>query len=132
MTKIVITYSALILSLMIFFQLMMSSLTYSADKKELYLAITAAAFLLLGLMLGGKSYKKLISLGESSDLTQREVEILQLIAEGHTNREIAEHFFISLNTVKTHIQNIYSKLGVKRRTQAVLKAKKEKIILLGD
>ena len=56
-------------------------------------------------------------------LSQRELEVLQLIAQGSSNLEIAERLFISLHTVKTHARRIHSKLGVERRTQAVAKAK---------
>lgn len=56
-------------------------------------------------------------------ISQREYEVLQLMAEGHTNQEIADQLFISLNTVKTHSSNLFAKLDVKRRTQAVQKAK---------
>ncbi len=56
-------------------------------------------------------------------LTDREIEVLQLIAEGLTNIEIAARLYLSLNTVKSHTRNIYGKLGVKNRTQAVAKAK---------
>ena len=61
-------------------------------------------------------------------LTQREVEVLQLIAEGKSNQEIASALFVSLNTVKTHISNLFSKLEVQRRTQAVQKARALKLI----
>lgn len=56
-------------------------------------------------------------------LSQRELEVLQLIAQGNSNLEIADRLFISLHTVKTHARRIHSKLGVERRTQAVAKAK---------
>jgi LuxR family maltose regulon positive regulatory protein len=56
-------------------------------------------------------------------LSERELEVLQLIAEGLTNPEIASRLFVSLNTVKAHARNIYGKLGVHNRTQAVAKAK---------
>lgn len=62
------------------------------------------------------------------DLSKRELEILSLLAGGHSNQEIAEKLFISLSTVKTHIQNIYQKLDVKRRTQAIEKARTLNII----
>jgi DNA-binding CsgD family transcriptional regulator len=58
------------------------------------------------------------------DLTAREVQVLQLIAKGCSNQEIADQLFVSLNTVKTHISKILSKLDVKRRTQAVEKARR--------
>lgn len=56
-------------------------------------------------------------------LTKRELDVLRLIAEGDTNREIAQSLTISLNTVKGHTHRIYSKLKVQTRTQAVIKAK---------
>ena len=56
-------------------------------------------------------------------LSERELEVLQLIAEGLTNREIASRLFLSLNTVKAHTRNIYGKLGTHNRTQAVARAR---------
>ncbi len=56
-------------------------------------------------------------------LTERELEVLQLIAEGLTNQEVANRLYLSLHTVKAHARNIYGKLSVKNRTQAVAKAK---------
>ncbi len=61
-------------------------------------------------------------------LTKRELEILFLIAAGLKNQEIADQLFISLNTVLYHIKNIYSKLGVNKRTQAIAKAKEINLI----
>jgi len=56
-------------------------------------------------------------------LSERELEVLQLIAEGLTNREIGDRLFLSLNTVKAHTRNIYGKLGVHSRMQAVSRAR---------
>ena len=56
-------------------------------------------------------------------LTEREIELLSLIAEGLANQAIAQRLFISLPTVKWHTSNIYRKLGVRSRTQAVVKAR---------
>jgi len=52
-------------------------------------------------------------------ITPREFEILGLIAQGLSNREIADRLFVSENTVKTHSSRLFDKLGAKRRTQAV-------------
>jgi len=52
-------------------------------------------------------------------VTRRELEILELIAQGMSNREIAGKLFVSENTVKTHSSRLFDKLGAKRRTQAV-------------
>jgi LuxR family maltose regulon positive regulatory protein len=56
-------------------------------------------------------------------LSEREIEVLQLIAEGLTNPDIAARLYLSLNTVKVHTRNIYGKLGVNNRTQAVARAR---------
>jgi len=56
-------------------------------------------------------------------LSEREIEVLQLIAEGLTNQAIAKRLYLTVNTVKAHTRNIYSKLGVNNRTQAVARGK---------
>src|ERR687896_559914 len=61
-------------------------------------------------------------------LTAREVEVLQLLAFGHTNRDIADQLFISPDTVKTHLEHIYQKLGATDRTAAVAEALRRRLI----
>lgn len=61
-------------------------------------------------------------------ISKRELEVLQLIAEGLTNREIADRLFVSENTIKTHSSNLFEKMEVERRTQAIDKAKKLNLI----
>ena len=61
-------------------------------------------------------------------LTAREMEILKLIADGKSNKVIAEELFITIKTVKTHITNILSKLDVEDRTQAAVYAHRHKLI----
>ena len=56
---------------------------------------------------------------EHEVLSSREIEVLKALIEGLSNKEIGEKLFISISTVKTHIINIYSKLGVKNRVEAV-------------
>lgn len=63
-------------------------------------------------------------------LSDREREVLVLIADGKSNAEIAATLFVSVNTIKTHVANIYAKLGVRRRTEAVLVAGRRGIISL--
>jgi len=62
------------------------------------------------------------------DLTRREIEVLRLIAEGYTNNEISGMLFISPHTVKSHMINIFNKLGVSDRTQAAVLATRKNII----
>ncbi len=62
------------------------------------------------------------------DLSKRELEVLKLMAEGCSNQEIAARLFVSLSTVKTHNQNLFEKLDVKRRTQAIEMGKRLSLI----
>jgi len=105
---------------------------------EIYGGLIAATFAALGIWLGLKLTSKRQrvitkeisvptgepipvddSKREALGITPRELEILQLIAQGLSNREIAEKLFVSENTVKTHSSRVFDKLGAKRRTQAV-------------
>src|SRR5699024_2006538 len=80
-----------------------------------------------------KEYRKLAEENENKEnfvffskplhlLTRRECEVLQLLAEGKSNRDVAESLEISEKTVKNHVSNILQKLNVKDRTQAVVRA----------
>jgi DNA-binding CsgD family transcriptional regulator len=105
---------------------------------EIYGGLIAATFAVLGIWLGLKLngrrqtivVKKIpVPAGgpfvlderkrEDLHITRRELEILELIAQGLSNREIAEKLFVSENTVKTHSSRVFDKLGARRRTQAV-------------
>jgi LuxR family transcriptional regulator, maltose regulon positive regulatory protein len=61
-------------------------------------------------------------------LSEREMEVLALIAAGNSNEEIANKLFVSVTTVKTHINNLYRKLGTRRRTQAVAQAREMSLL----
>jgi DNA-binding CsgD family transcriptional regulator len=65
---------------------------------------------------------------EALGLTPRELEILELIARGLSNKEIASQLFVSENTVKTHSSRVFDKLNARRRTQAVQIAKEQGLI----
>jgi DNA-binding CsgD family transcriptional regulator len=105
---------------------------------EIYGGLIAATFAVLGIWLGLKitARRQTIVLKEMPvaagvrfisnerkredlHITRRELEILELIAQGLSNREIAEKLFVSENTVKTHSSRVFDKLGARRRTQAV-------------
>lgn len=62
------------------------------------------------------------------NLSSREYEVLQLLTKGYSNADIAENLFLSVSTVKTHVSNLFTKLNVKSRTQAIEKSKRLKII----
>ena len=114
---------------------------------EIYGGLVAAVFATLGIWLGLKltrradtvivrevevpapvNFVRDDSTVQSLGLTPRELEILSLIAEGLSNKEIAERAFVSENTVKTHSSRVFEKLGAHRRTQAVQLAKELRLI----
>ncbi len=105
---------------------------------EIYGGLTAAVFAVLGIWLGlkltGRQQRMVVKevpvpageafiadkrKREDLGITRRELEILELIAQGMSNREIAEKLYVSENTVKTHSSRVFDKLGARRRTQAV-------------
>jgi LuxR family maltose regulon positive regulatory protein len=95
----------------------------SRGLRQDYVSQLISAF---SLPIGGQSAESQTINPESQwidPLSQREIEVLQLIARGLTNQEIADQLYLSLHTVKVHARNIYSKLAVKNRTQAVAAAK---------
>jgi two-component system, NarL family, response regulator LiaR len=77
---------------------------------------------------GNENFVPNTSLAAQLELSKRELEVLNLLAQGYSNQEIAAKLFVSLSTVKTHNQNVFEKLDVKRRTQAVEKAKRLHLI----
>lgn len=120
---------------------------------EIYAGILAAVFAGLGIWLGLKLTRQTIVVREVAvpvevrvprvagtpferdtatqqrlGITARELEILESMAEGLSNREIAARLFVSENTVKTHAAHVFDKLGAKRRTQAVQLAKQSRLI----
>jgi DNA-binding CsgD family transcriptional regulator len=114
---------------------------------EIYGALIAALFAAFGIWLGlritqvrervvvrevaipaSSTFERNPGRIESLGITPRELEILELIASGLSNREIAEAIFVSENTVKTHSSRLFNKLGAKRRTQAVQLGKQAGLI----
>lgn len=67
-------------------------------------------------------------MGRTPELTGRELEVLAMIAEGMTSREISDHLYISENTVRNHVRNILDKLGMSSRFEAVSWAYREGLI----
>lgn len=103
---------------------------------ELYIVLIALVFTGLGAWVGRRlTSKSLPPTFEKNDraigylgISEREYEVLELLAQGLSNKEIAGQLFVSPNTVKTHLAHLYDKLEVSRRQQAINKAKQLKII----
>ena len=115
---------------------------------EIYAGIVAAIFAAVGIWLGQRLTHKAETTVvvrevlvpapaefvrderqvEKLGITARELEILELIAEGLSNKEIAERVHVSENTVKTHSGRVFAKLGARRRTQAVQLGKESRLI----
>ena len=108
---------------------------------EIYGALVAALFAGLGIWLGSTLTRKKPEVVPASGpfvrderrveelgITPRELEILGLIAEGLSNKEIGGRLFVSENTVKTHASRLFDKLGAKRRTEAVQIGRSSRLI----
>ena len=72
--------------------------------------------------------EKLASSSLVESLSERELEVLRLLATGYKYKEVAERLVISMNTVRSHTKNVYSKLNVNNRTQAITRAKELNIL----
>ncbi len=106
---------------------------------EFYLGLVAVLFTGLGVWVGLRlTHRKTIIIDPNFKLnapelqrlgiSKREYEVLELIAQGLSNREIAEKLFVSLNTVKTHSSNLFMKLEARRRTEAIRRAKELRLL----
>lgn len=139
MLKVILRFGLIIAALLVLFQLSKMSLFIPDMSTDLILGLVGAAFVGLGVYLGLKFRKvEIVEVGpiveidheriQSLGLTEREMEVLQLISQGFSNVEIGERLFVSESTIKTHVSNLFVKLDVKRRTQAVTRAKELRII----
>jgi two-component system, NarL family, response regulator LiaR len=106
---------------------------------EVYLGILAVLFTGLGIWAGLRLTRQKVVIappeftlneGELQRLgiSKREYEVLELIAQGLSNQEIAEKLFVSLNTVKTHSSHLFMKLDARRRTEAIRRAKELRLL----
>ena len=103
---------------------------------ELYAIVIAVGFAGLGVWVGAQltrptapsTFQRNDAAMEALGVTAREFETLEKLAAGMTNKEIARALGVSPNTVKTHLANLYEKLGVKRRTEAIAQARTHAII----
>lgn len=136
MKKTILVFALLIFALLLLFQMGKYSVVSGDLKIEIAIAIIAIVFFFVGVYINRKSlqkhqnpskainHKKIEDLG----ITGREYEVLQAIALGLSNKEIADQLFLSESTIKTHVSSLLVKLNAKRRTQALQIAKDYQII----
>lgn len=146
MKQIVIGFGLLIFCLLVLFRLAHYAQFRFQVGMEIWIAIFSILFFIIGIFLSRKMFRKeiikekevLVEVPASTDidtrqleklgLSKREYEILQLISDGLSNQQIADKLFVSENTIKKHVSNIFMKMDVQRRTEAVKKAKSLRII----
>lgn len=143
MRKILLLYGASTALIIVVIRFMELSHLSGTIPLQAYIALIGLAFLAIGWFIARKLVNPSVVIryiekepapvraneqANADLLSKRELEVLEQMAMGLTNQEIANKLFVSLNTVKTHTNNIYSKLEVRRRTQAVQRAKELNII----
>ena len=146
--RTVLRYGASLAVLLLIMKWLEWRLVFIEHAFELYAGAIALLFTILGIWIANKLTKPKIKtvivekevvvktehfvLNEVElarlGLTKRELEVLQSMADGLSNQQIAERLFLSLNTIKTHSSKVFEKLEVQRRTHAVDKARKLNII----
>lgn len=136
MKKTILVFSALIIALLALFQISKYSIISGGMKTEVIISVIAVLSFFIGIYFNrriGKTEedrKKEINTSKIKELeiTSREYEVLELIAKGLSNKEIATTLFLSESTIKTHVSNLLIKLNAKRRTHAVQIAKEINIL----
>jgi len=140
MLKTVLRFGLIAIALLVLFQLSNAALIVPDIPADTVIGIAAVILVAVGIYLGGNFKKeRIVEVGPTLEvdeqrigelgISQRELEVLQHISRGMSNQEIAEKLFVSESTIKTHVSNLFVKLDVKRRTQAVTRAKEWKIIV---
>ena len=137
MKSIALGFGIFIACILILFQLAKLSYFSGQSRIEVWIAIISFIFFLVGVFISRRYFpskpippkgiinqKKLKQIG----LSKREYEILQLIDQGLSNQEIAARLFLSESTVKKHVSNLFLKLDVQRRTEAIKRAKELEIL----
>jgi DNA-binding CsgD family transcriptional regulator len=140
MKQVVIGFGLLITALLILFRVANFYHINNSSSDGFWIAAFSLLFLVIGILLSRKLFAKTIVVNQQkpavinhdqliqSGISKREAEILLLIHEGLSNQQIADKLFVSENTIKKHISNIFQKLQVERRTEAIKKALELSII----
>ncbi len=120
--KTILIFGGLCIVILLLFQLEQWSLFALGGSENLLLILSGLLFLSLGIFISRYFYVTIETQKRElrkSSLSDQELKVLHLIANGHSNKEIAQQLFIAETTVKSHVSNILLKLDAKRRTEAV-------------
>ncbi len=139
MKRTVILYGLALAGLVLLLKYLEYRLIVHDLSIEFYVGSVALFFTGLGIWAGLKlTRKQVVVVGpefilndaelQRLGISKREHEVLELMAKGLSNQEIADKLFVSLNTIKTHSSNLFLKLDVNRRTQAIQRAKELRLI----
>ena len=136
MKKTILIYSAAIAAAAFGLQWLEYQYSVRVFSIQIYIVIIALVFTALGAWVGhmlsrtgeAKPFEKNVRAIRHLGISNREYEVLELLAEGRSTKEIVESLFVSPNTIKTHLTHLYGKLDVSRRTQAIQKAKSLRMI----
>ena len=136
MWKAIIVYAVLLAGGAFALQWLQYEYVTRVFATEIYIGLIALAFAGLGLWAGYRltprhataEFERNLAALKSLGVTEREVAVLDLLAAGHSNKEIARKLDISPNTVKSHILHLFEKLDVQRRTQAIQKARELRLV----
>jgi NarL family two-component system response regulator LiaR len=136
MKRAILLYSAVIAAAALVLQWLEYRYVVRALSTEVYIAAVAVGFTALGLWAGYRltagrwksEFERNDRAIASLAISGRELEVLELLAEGSSNKEIADRLCLSPHTVKSHLGHLYDKLEVARRTQAVQKARELRIL----
>jgi DNA-binding CsgD family transcriptional regulator len=136
MWRTALIYGAILAAGALALQWLQFQLLVRTHPLEIYLACFALLFMALGAWVAlrlrrpstAEKFEINTQAQRSLGLSGRELEVLALIAAGQSNKEIARRLDVSPNTVKTHIANLFGKLGVQRRTEAIMRARELGVI----
>ncbi len=136
MKKTIFIFGLLILAILLLFHFSKYAVISGDLNVEVVVAVIAIVFFFVGIYINKKSLHKPVQLTSEIDhhkikeleISTREYEVLLKIAEGLSNKEIADSLFLSESTIKTHVSSLLVKLDAQRRTQAIQKAKSLQII----
>jgi DNA-binding CsgD family transcriptional regulator len=132
MLRLILIYGLILAVLAVGLQWLEFQYLVRTHATETYVVLVALAFLGLGVWAGARLFHRKPPQAEFAPNTQaqlslkisaREMEVLERLATGQSNKEIAQALAVSPNTVKTHLANLFEKLDASRRTEALLKAR---------